>query len=256
MYKAAFLFLLMILPACSKIEDQMSPDIIPGDADLIAVKHSEYSVDSIFYSNNVVTGIHRYRYVNGVPLLETDYRISYPDDVVQISSSQTGKPEVVNSLLMVNGLVAEITAPENYLRASFQYDQGKLSYFLYKRYLSVSQMDDSPAEDTDSISVRYDNAGSNISEIFWYAKSYPDKEYRLLYNTSYTFDTKKNPYNNSWYFLARYWKGPDDIIGFFNQNNILSIGSFPMAYNYDENEYPISLDISSYGRTSFYYRAK
>lgn len=256
MYKASILFLLITITACSKSEDEFYPDIAPGEVDLVAVKHAGYSVDSIFYINNVVTGIRKFRYVDSIPKPEISYRLTHSEELIKIFASQSGKPEAVNSIVLVNGLISEITAPENNLKATFHYDQGRLSYFLYKRYRNSLQKANNFVEATDSISVEYSKSGTNITGIHWYARSYTQRAYQLLYNTSFKFDTKRNPYYNSWYFLALNWKGPDDVIGFFNQNNILSIGSFPMSYNYDENEYPVCLDISTYGRTTFYYRAK
>jgi hypothetical protein len=251
----------VIISGCSKEETETNVDpmniYVPGQEILHAVTHSIYGTDSISYNHDQITGINRYKYSGGSPIVTMSYHFTYDSNQVKVMFSQDGREEEQYSFVFSGNELTKVLGPDNEVVASFFYNSGRLAYFLYHRnyyYRDYSLVHDDVA--TDSISVVYDKSQMNINELRWFGNHQnPADSFELLYTCTYTHDDKYNPYSLSMYSLARNWKG-DDIISYFNRNNIVNIGTHNLSYRYNEYGYPVYSDNSTYGRTSFYYQTK
>lgn len=239
----------ILATGCSKEEDPvLLPDVSYDEQKLILVSHPVYGSDSIFYSNDLINEISRYKTINGLLKPVMNYALSYSDNSIHLNSLQPGFESF--KILMKDSKPSMITESVSLPDVSFVYENSRLKYFLYK-WKSNNENQVS----TDSLIVTYDKAGENIIELDRYAVS-DQAAPELLYSTTYKFDDKINPFSSSTYVLAKYWKSPDDIIAYFNSNNIISIDSHNFSYSYDQNNYPVYQEIGIYGRTSFYYEGK
>jgi hypothetical protein len=239
----------ILTAGCSKEEDPViSPEVSYNEQKLVLVSHPVFGGDSIFYSNDLISEIARYKIVNGVLKPVMNYTLSYNDNSIRLSSIQ---PEFGSfSIIMKDLQPSLITGSASLPDVSFVYERNRLKFFIYKWKSYDGQIA------TDSMAVTYDNAGENIIKLERYVISDPSGSAKLLYSTSYRFDDKRNPFKASTYAFTEYWKSPDDVITYFNSNNIISIDSHRFSYSYDQNNYPVYQEISTYGRTSFYYESK
>lgn len=241
----------LTMSACTKTEDPEIAPKAPAEQRLIAVSHAVYGTDSITYSNDRISLISMYKNVNGYLRLENRYRLDYGTDQIKVYNVRGTTETECISIRMSQDRITSISGLDGQLNAYFVYNGDKLKYFVYNRYDIYALRTASK----DSVYVSHDKAGSNISTLNWYSHNYISN-FETTYQSEYSFDDKKSPYCNSIYFLIKNWQGPDDVISYFNQNNIVLLNSHNFTYYYDENEYPVFQDISVYGRTSFYYEAK
>jgi hypothetical protein len=244
------LLLLISGTSCSKIEDPVLVEKQVNRETLIAVSHPVYGVDSLYYKNNLLTQISGYKYKGSNLLPDISYKVVQNTGKIEISSKNAASSEV-NTFYFKDSLLTEISGPGSNLKAYFHYKDGMLSYFTYSGYDYEKNACAGTAK--DSLRVFYDTEGKNISELKWYRKDDAGKPYDLVYSTLYTFDEKLSPYKSSVYSLARKWKGADDIIVYFNTNNIVTTGSHMFYYTYNENMHPVSMEFAVYGKTDFYY---
>jgi hypothetical protein len=243
-----FLLLFSVM-SCTKIEDPVIVEEILNPEKLVAVSHPVYGIDSLFYKNNFLSSISGYKYKGSRLIPGIRYNVVRNGDNIEISNQSM--EDVVNTFYFKDSLLTEISGRENNLKAYFHYQEGKLLYFTYSGYDYVNN---TPAGSSrDSLTVSYDVAGKNISELKWYRKDETLRSYELVYSTVYTFDDNLSPYKRSVYSLAKKWQGPDDIIVYFNSNNIVSTGSHMFYYVYDQNRYPVSVEFAVYGKTNFHY---
>lgn len=250
----------LIFSGCTKDDSEAvidQPDQVFMNTEILsAVTHSIYGTDSIIYSDDQITGILRYRYSAGSPFVSMSYRINYEPERATIRFKEGGRDEEQFTFVFEGSELKQVRGANDELVTSFHYNSGRLSYILYHRnyfYLNYSLTHNEIA--TDSVTVKYDQAGININELFWYGRSQSGNLFELIYSCTYTHDNKNNPYQGSMYALARTWKG-EDVISYFNRNNILNIGSHNLSYRYNDNGYPVYSDNNTYGRTSFYYHPK
>ncbi|HLN21791.1 MAG TPA: hypothetical protein VK213_11920 [Bacteroidales bacterium] len=236
--------------SCSKDEDYLFPDTIMNEMELKAVNHSVYGTDSIIYTDNKVSNIRSYKIQNGAILLDISYRFEYADDEITIHAIRRGFDEDIYTLSFSESGIKTIRSSSGTIDITFYYNEKRQPvYFLYHRMSSSKNIM------VDSISVAYDEKQSNITGMTWYRKAagVPDES---VFSFAYTHDDKRNPYSGSVYYLACAWQGPDEIISYFNRNNITSIGKHRLTYGYDSNNYPVFMDVNMFGRTTFFYQEK
>lgn len=239
------------IAGCTKEEDPGTIQKSNSGQRLIAVSHAVYGTDSITYENDRITKISIYKNINGYIRLFSRYRLNYENDRITVYSIKGTTETEYISINTSQDRITSISGIDGQLNARFVYDEDKLAYYVYNRYDIYTLKKAS----RDSVSVSYDQTGSNISALNWYSYNYMSKS-EALYQSEYSYDDKKSPYSNSIYFLVKNWQGPDEVISYFNQNNIILLNSHNFIYYYDKNEYPVCQDISVYGRTNFYYEAK
>lgn len=240
--------------ACTKDEVSLIPDL-QFDRNLTVVSHSTYGVDSIFYQDDELKNILVYKSESGKLQLKNKYQLDYSPEEIRVCF-QTSAGADFYSFIFHDSKLMQIRKSNGALQASFYYDSDNLRYFLYYESTYNKNMSAISNIAIDSVLVNYDKTGKNIIGTKWYSNRSSKNTYELQHTSNYTYDDMNNPYKNSPYALVVNWHGFDDILSYFNTNNILSVGAHAWTYSYNESFYPVYLDISVYGRTRFLYQSE
>jgi len=200
--------------------------------------------DSIYYADNKISQINRtYRKDN---TNNTQSRFEYDGSVVKILvrdiSEGYWRDLIYYELKFEGSKILQVETNSGRVKANYFYEVNNLKYILYSRNNEVS----------DSIAVKYDETGSNISQAQWYRFDQMSKNYQLVNNVSYYYDSKNNPHKNSMHFLYDFYDAKEFSLDYFNANNMRSIKSslvdIHSEYTYNEYDYPTY--VVFYDRTS------
>ena len=235
--------------SCTK--DNTDETGIPNQSDfkLTLVKYAKYDdTDSIFYSNNKVSIIKQYG--SSTSTSYNQYRFEYINSEVKIYerdfNSGVGSTEsLIRTMIFKDLKLSQIKNSEGIVYANYVYDANKLKYVI--------------VDSDDSLAVRYDTEGKNITEMKWYDYNPDTKEYSLVETFTYIFDNKNNPYKNYIYYPFYLYDDEENSLDYFNTNNILSTiyptSTINRTYSYNENGYPDYVDRGTDGRIYFEYES-
>jgi hypothetical protein len=258
--KVLFILILALsLNSCTKDDQDSFDDMIQSKNiyELAVVTHPSYNVDSIFYENDKILKYRMYKMDEGGLCFDRQYRFDYENDGLKIYTQKAGCIENLNTFYYEDSKISHINDENGKVRARFFYEGDKLVYFLYyESPYNEAVCYSLECAVTDSISVKYDTEGVNIAEFSWYGRRNTDYPFYFKFKHEYSFDKMKNPFNNSTYYLAHNWDRFDDLVRYFNTNNIVGLGTHSITYNYNEGQYPVSSFNNTLGTTYFYYNSK
>ena len=233
--------------SCTK--DNTDETGIPNQSDfkLTLVKYAKYDdTDSIFYSNNKVSVIKKCDLKDIGHF--TQYRFEYiimKSKYIKLLFLGMFRRKFYRTMIFKDLKLSQIKNSEGIVYANYVYDANKLKYVI--------------VDSDDSLAVRYDTEGKNITEMKWYDYNPDTKEYSLVETFTYIFDNKNNPYKNYIYYPFYLYDDEENSLDYFNTNNILSTiyptSTINRTYSYNENGYPDYVDRGTDGRIYFEYES-
>ena len=219
----------------------------------IVITWAKYNqIDSLFYSNEKVSEIKVYRRNSETNLysLSSSYRMDYSGSQLLIyrfrNDYELGWVEnLYRRFIFEENRLSEIRNEEGRLYANYNYEGGLLKYFRYFN---------SEEAVSDSLIVKYDSNGDNISELKWFKYNSETSLFSLINTFNYLHDTKNNPYEGLIYHPIFYWDEEELSLDSFNSNNITTVGSYNRTYGYNNDGYPEYVDLGEDSRVYFEYR--